>query len=304
MRVPRVPVTGETVLGGEFSLGPGGKGSNQAIAARRLGAEVDLLSCIGPDSFGLDAKQLWAREHVGADSVKIGFRPTMVGFILVEPDGENRIAVAAGALDELEPADVDAFAETILDADICLVSLEIPLAVACAALTHARRLGRITILNPAPAVRLPDYAWGLVDYLTPNLVEAQILAGVAETNPVSLARALRRQYNGVIVLTLGSDGALVDDGERQSHVASTPVKHVVDTTGAGDAFNGALAVALAEGQSVLEAVELASEAAAYCVGLSEVIPALPRRTDLHKWNPKPRISSAFQHGAADVSRRT
>jgi ribokinase len=284
MVVPRLPTVGETLLGGNFALGPGGKGSNQAICAQRLGAEVEFLTCIGPDNFGRDAHELWAREGVSAKHVKTGTRSTMVGFILVEPGGENRIVVAPGALDELGSLEVETFAPIIESADLCLVSLEIPVETAVTALRVARRVGTPTLLNPAPAAPLPDEAWSFIDYLTPNSSEAQILTNTVNAMPPAtpdeLVSLLRAYFNGVVILTLGKDGALVDDKQSRMYVPAIPPRQIVDTTGAGDAFAAALAVAITEGQPLLEAAHFAAAAGAHAVSIAQVIPSLPYRRDL------------------------
>jgi ribokinase len=279
MTVPRLPRPGETLVADGFAAGPGGKGSNQAIGARRLGAQVELLTCVGPDEFGAAARRLWQREGVGASRVKTGTRPTMVGFILVEPGGENRIAIAPGALEELGPGDVEAFEDQIAAADLCLVGLEIPVAAAVAALRVARRCGVPTLLNPAPARPLPDEAWPLIDWLTPNREEAMALAGLS--GPEQALHRLRARGRGSVVMTLGAEGALVacPQGPVIRIPGSRP-RQVVDTTGAGDAFNAALAVALADGTGLEEAVELANLAGAYAVERRGVVPALPTRAEL------------------------
>ena len=213
MRVPRMPVAGETLSGGTFASGHGGKGSNQAVAAARLGARVSLLTAVGRDRFGADARRLWADEGVDASGVRDTDAATMVGVILVDQEGENRIVIAPGALDELTPADVDAFAGRIAEADMVVVSLEIPLPVAVAALRVAREHGVPTLLNPAPAAPLPDEAWAWIDVLTPNASEARVLTGLAPNEPATpdqLAALLRARFAGTIVLTLGAEGALVD----------------------------------------------------------------------------------------------
>jgi ribokinase len=279
MTVPRIPAPGETLRANGFDLGAGGKGSNQAICARRLGAEVELLTCIGPDDFGAAARALWEREGVGISYLKVGTRPTMVGFILVEPNGENRITIAPGALDELGPEEVERFQPAIEAADLCLVSLEIPLSTATAALETARRVGTPTLLNPAPGHPLPTSTLALADYLTPNRGEAQALLGWerAET-PEALLAGLRQRCPGGIVLTLGGEGALLAaaDGDVCRVPAAAP-RQVVDTTGAGDAFNAALAVALAEGYGLASAVACACVAGARAVERLGVIDALPYR---------------------------
>ncbi len=279
MTVPRIPAPGETLQATGFDLGAGGKGSNQAICARRLGAEVEFLTCVGPDDFGAAARALWEREGVGASYLKVGTRPTMVGFILVEPNGENRITIAPGALDELGPEEVERFRPAIEAADLCLVGLEIPLPTATAALEMARRVGTPTLLNPAPARPLSERTLALVDYLTPNRGEAQALLGwEGEEEPEALLAGLRQRCPGGVVLTLGGEGALLAPaGGDVRRVPAVVPRRVVDTTGAGDAFNAALAVALAEGQGLERAVACACAAGAHAVETLGVIDALPYR---------------------------
>ncbi|HEY8454719.1 MAG TPA: ribokinase [Actinopolymorphaceae bacterium] len=281
MLSPRFPEPGETVTGGRFQSGPGGKGSNQAVAARRLGAEVELFTCVGADDFGEAGRELWRREGVGTQAVRTGSLPTMVGTILVDATGENRIIVAPGALEELTVSDVAALEPILERADACVVSLEIPTHVAVAVLELARDAGALTILNPAPAADLPPEVWPLVDVATPNRLEAATLTGMrSEDDPRLLVDRLRTFFTGVVVLTLGSDGALVDDGyDRWRHPAPTPSR-VVDTTGAGDAFTAALAVELAEKRPLTSAVATALAAGTHVVGRTGVIPALPTREQL------------------------
>jgi ribokinase len=281
MYVDRVPTAGETVSGGRLALGPGGKGSNQAVAAARLGAKVSLLTALGDDSFGQDARALWAREGVDHRYVVTTPAATMAGFILVEASGENRIAIAPGALDELAPAHVENFRPEITSADVVVVSLEIPLETAVAALRIARQEGVTTLLNPAPAQKLPDEAWPYIDVLTPNATEAAILAGSGTVmDPDASVDALRTRFAGTIVLTLGGAGALLDDGARRIGVPPVMPRAVVDTTGAGDAFTGALAVELARHTDLTVAVRQAAAAGAWAVGIAEVIPALPQPADI------------------------
>lgn len=284
MRLPALPVAGETLLGGRFSSGHGGKGSNQAVAAARLGAQVSLLTCVGDDAMGRDAHELWTAEGVDATgTVTAPEDPTMVGMILVEPSGENRIVVAAGALDRLRPEHVETFGAQLAAADIAVVSLEIPLETALAALRIARAAGTRTLLNPAPAQALPEQAWADVDVLTPNRTEAAILLGRDPDAPAEageLAAALHARGVGAVVITLGADGALLLDHQGARAVPAVAPVAVVDTTGAGDAFTGALAVELAAGRSLDDAVAFAVRVGAHVVGIPEVIPALPRRAEL------------------------
>ncbi len=250
----RVPEGGETLVGGFFRTDHGGKGSNQAIGAARLGAEVSFLTAVGEDGFGDRAFGLWADEGVDASAVLRVPGPTMTAAILVESSGANRIVIVPGALLALTPADVDVFAPRIAAADLLLVQLEIPVQTALHALEVARGAGVRTILNPAPAPDEPIAPEA--DYLTPNESEAPAVSGAT----------------GTTVVTLGEEGA--DLGSE--HVPAFPAE-TVDTTGAGDAFCAAFAVALAEGASDLDAVRRGCAAGAYMVEHEGVIPGLPTR---------------------------
>jgi ribokinase len=284
MRVDRVPGPGVTLTGGVFSSGHGGKGSNQAVAAARLGAEVSLLTAVGRDAFADDARSLWRSEGIAADKVVSVDAATMVGVILVEASGENRIVLASGALDELSPAHVDAFEAEIAAADLLVTGFEIPVAAAKRALELARRHGVRTLLNPAPAPAEPldDELWQLVDVVTPNQSEAALLTGEDGLDtPQACADAIRRRYAGVTVITLGGDGCLLDEpGAGPQRVPAIRAHRVVDTTGAGDAFTGALAVALARGDGLVDAIRYAAAAGAHAVGTAEVIPSLARPEDI------------------------
>lgn len=292
MRVPRMPVAGETLSGGQFSSGHGGKGSNQAVQAARLGAQVDFFTAIGADDLGRGGQALWTEEGVSAAPLICDDAATMAGIILVEESGENRIVIAPGALDRLRPEHLDDFQPALETADIVVVSLEIPVAAAVEALERAHAAGTMTLLNPAPAAALPDTVWPAVDILTPNATEAAILLGLdpsaGETEPAeTLAQRLHEQTGATILMTRGGRGVLVcTDGEITS-VPAVPARTVVDTTGAGDSFTGAAAVALAEGADPIAAAEFGARAGAWAVAHHEVIPALPRRADL---DPDPRSS--------------
>jgi ribokinase len=264
VELDRVPDAGETVVGRAFRTDHGGKGSNQAVGCARLGAEVDFLTAIGDDPFGSGALALWEEERVRAEAV-VADAPTMSAPILLEPSGQNRIVIVPGALERLSPAHVDAFADRIAGADVCVVQLEIPVATALHALEVARAAGVRTILNPAPAP--PEPIAPVVDYLTPN-----------ETEAPSVHAA-----QGVLVLTLGEQGAQIGE-ERVPAFPAT----AVDTTGAGDAFTAAFAVAIAEGLDPLEAVRWGCAAGAHMVEHPGVVPGLPTRAELEE-----RLSSAF-----------
>ncbi len=252
----RVPERGETVIGTRFRRDHGGKGSNQAVGAARLGADVAFLTAVGEDAFGEGAFTLWDDEGVDASAVLREPLPTMTAAILVEAGGDNRIVIVPGALSALTPAHVDAFAPRIAEADVLLVQLEIPLATALYALEVARDAGVPAILNPAPAPREPLVV--ACDYVVPNETEAAAVEGV----------------RGMHVVTLGDEGATLD-GDILPAFPARPV----DTTGAGDAFCAAFAVALAEGASDAEAVRWGCAAGAHMVEHDGVIPGLPTRTE-------------------------
>jgi ribokinase len=290
MQVPAFPAPGETVVGREFAEGPGGKGSNQAVAAARLGAESRFVGRVGADRYGDDAVALWEAEGVDADAVgRDDSAHTGVGFVIVEEDGENEITVAPGANDRLSAADVRERAAAIETADCLLVQLEIGDEPVRAAVETAAAAGTTVVCNPAPARALPPDVLERVDYLTPNEHEARTLAGVdtgsddddgtesdAETTDEAVARELLDLGVGTVVLTLGGAGALLVSEESVERV-DTPSVEVVDTTGAGDAFNGALAVALAEGLDDRAAVRFGCAGGALAVTASEVVPGLPER---------------------------
>jgi ribokinase len=259
VELARMPGAGETVVGRSFRLDHGGKGSNQAVGAARLGAEVDFLTAIGDDAFGQDAVALWRQENVDAQPVVVADAATMTAPILVEPTGENRIVIVPGALDRLAPEHVDAFSDRIAGADVCVVQLEIPVWTALYALEVAAAAGVRTILNPAPAPTDPIAP--RCDYVTPNETEVSAV----------------RDAEATLVLTLGDDGAEVG-GER---VRAFPAS-VVDTTGAGDAFTAAFAVALAEGRDERKAVRWGCAAGAHMVEHRGVIAGLPTRAQLER----------------------
>lgn len=279
--VKRAPGAGETVLADSSGVDHGGKGSNQAVAARRLGAQVSLLTAVGPDAFGTMGRALWDDEGIDTRHVRTGELATMMGSIVVETGGENQIVVGMGALSEMMAGDADAFAAQIAAAQVCAVSLEVPVPVAVRALTLAKQAGTLALLNPAPAVALPDDVVHDVDVIVPNRSEAEVLTGSAVgTDAGVLVDRLRQRTAARIVLTLGAAGAIVDDGATRQHVPAVVAPTVVDTTGAGDAFTGALATGLASGLDVLSAVELAVAAASLSVRIASVIPSLPHLCDL------------------------
>jgi ribokinase len=281
LRAPRFPVKGETLIGSDFDMGPGGKGSNQAVGAARLGAESHLVAVVGADLFGDVGVNLYKQEGVGISHLRrTSERNTGVGFIILNAEGDNEIVLDMGANHLLSPEDVDRAEELIASSDAVLSVLEIPPRTAARAMALARKHGVTSVLNPAPAQLLDDGLLSQVDVLTPNESELRLLCGLAPDDPTdTLEIAHRLQKRGVrnLIVTRGGDGALVisEDG-RVEHVPGQKV-NVVDTTGAGDAFTCALGVALAEGRPVLDAVRFAACAGALACTRLGVIPALPTR---------------------------
>lgn len=286
-RTPRLPVAGETVMGGPFRMGPGGKGSNQAVAAARLGAEVCMVVSLGMDYFGDVAYENLVKEGIQVDFVKrVSNVCTGAALIMVDEEkGENMIVVAPGSNNELEPRDVEKARDRILGSDYVLLQLEIPMhTVECAIkLAHANNVG--IVLNPAPGRPVPNDLLSKVDVLTPNETEASAITGQAVVDDRTAEKAARdllaRGCRNVVV-TLGATGALVVNHTGAYHVPAFEVK-AVDTTGAGDAFNGALAVALAEGRPLLDAVEFANAAGAISVTRVGTAPAMPGRPEVEEF---------------------
>jgi ribokinase len=280
MRAPKLPIFGETMLGTDFDMGPGGKGSNQAVATARLGANSALLGMIGSDKLASIATDLYAAEGVDSSLLSVrSERATGVGIIILNDKGENFIILDMGANELLDAAAVDGGDARIRQSDVVMTVLEIPVEAAARAMELGRRHGARTILNPAPARALPDAIFANVDYLTPNESELRILLGLPADDPRSsreLAGELRRRGVSNVVVTLGRTGALILTDELDVMVPAIEVE-VVDTTGAGDAFNSGFAVALAEGRDIVDAVRFG----VVCGGLActrlGVIPGLPDR---------------------------
>ncbi|MBM3223099.1 MAG: ribokinase [Candidatus Tectomicrobia bacterium] len=276
----RLPTPGETVTGGTLLINHGGKGANQAVAARRLGADVRFIGCVGDDTFGPELRQGMAAEGIGvAGLATIPGINSGTGLIVVDAAGRNQIAVASGANLRLTVDWIAQFADDFAWPQVVICQLEVPLETVLWTLRTARQHGAITILNPAPAQPLPSSLWPLVDYLTPNEVEAAHLSGLPLATPHEagpVAQALLAQGPRVVILTLGAQGAFVGTLAAGEHIPAFPVQPV-DTTAAGDAFNGALAVALAEGCTHSAAVRFANAAAGLACTQPGAQNSLPRR---------------------------
>ncbi len=283
IRLPRLPKPGETLLGGEFLTAAGGKGANQAVGAARAGGRVRFIGSVGRDSFGDAALAGLVRLGIDVRNVRRDPKaPSGVALIFVAADGENCIAVAGGANARLTPADVRKAASLIRSAGLLVVQLETPVATVQAAADIAARAGVRVILNPAPAQPLPDALLRKISIITPNETEAEVLTGIAVTDDAAAARAcaaLRARGVDTAIITLGARGAFVAGPGHATRVPGFKVRPV-DTTAAGDMFNGALAVALAEGRSLTDAVRFANAAAALSVTRPGAQPSAPSRAKI------------------------
>ncbi len=281
--LPRLPGPGETVSGGTLLVSLGGKGANQATAARRLDGEVRLVGCVGADPDGRRIREALSAAGIGVEGLlETPDAATGTALILVDTEGRNQIAVAPGANHRLTVEMAAPFADSIAWADVLVCQLETPLPVVRWALAEARRRNVATVLNPAPFQPLDADMLPLVDYLTPNEHEAARLTGLPVESLESAragAERLLAQGVGAVLLTLGDRGVLACDGGSAAHYPAFPVT-AVDTTAAGDAFNGALAVGLAAGGSLEQAIPLASAAAALCCTKRGAQDALPRRAEV------------------------
>lgn len=283
VRTARRPNAGETITGASAGLFVGGKGCNQGIAAARLGAAVAAVGRVGRDAFGEQLLLALRREGVRATHVyRDGKAGTGIASILVGDDGENSIVVVPGANGDVSPSDVEAAADAITSAHSLLLQLEIPLEANQRAAALARSAGVRVILNPAPARPLPPALLGLVDVVVPNEHEARVLTGVEATvDPAGAARALRRQGIGAAIVTLGSRGAYLSSADDEALVPTFMVQPV-DTTAAGDAFCAGVAVALAEGTSLHDAVRFGNGAGALACTRMGAEPSLPLRADVDR----------------------
>ena len=286
-RASRLPAWGETLMGSGFALGPGGKGSNQAVAAARAGAKVCMASKLGDDTFGQLARTTW--KDVGIDDSLTRNCHTATGaaaILIDEARGENAIIVVPGACFTITAEEVDAMAEAIRSAHILLTQLEMLVEIVERGMRIARETGVTTILNPAPAPPhpLPDSMLALADFVVPNESEAAILTGLSvETVEQAERAAVALQERGArnVILTLGARGALVRTAAGSSTIVNAfNAGPVVETTGAGDAFCGGLAAALAEGMPLLDAVRFGCATAGISVTRHGTAPSMPKRSEI------------------------
>lgn len=283
IKAKKFPVPGETILGEQFLMNPGGKGANQAVAASRLGGIVSFLGKIGDDIFGHQAKQLLQDEGIDVGYICVDpEKPSGIALITVNQEGENMIAVAPGANGVLSPADIEPALSFLDETELVLLQLEIPLETVLYASEAAARKGKKVILNPAPATDLQDKLLKNLYMITPNETEAEILTGVQVKEEESALRAaikLKEKGIEVVVITMGANGAFILSDEYTGMVNAPKVK-AVDTTAAGDTFNGALVVALSEGKPLLQAVEFACKAASVSVTRNGAQASAPYKEEL------------------------
>ncbi len=283
-RAERQPKMGETIMGRSFVLGPGGKGSNQAVAAGMAGGDVSFVTRLGTDAFADMARATWAPAGVKPVITDDPESYTGAAYIFIEDaTGNNAIIISPGAAARISVADIEAQAALISGAKVFITQLEQPMPAALRALQIARAGGATTILNPAPAAALTDQMLALCDYVTPNETEAEALTGLPVgtlSEAEKAADALMARGVGAAIITLGDKGALYRDRTRSVHVPVFKAGPVVETTGAGDAFNGGFAVALAEGRDPVEAVRFGCATASISVTRPGTAPSMPSRAEI------------------------
>ena len=283
-RADRPPRMGETILGNAFALGPGGKGSNQAVAAARAGADTHFISRLGQDDFAKMALNIW-KDAGGTPAITQDPDSfTGAAYIFIEEaTGNNAIIICPGAAGDISVEDVEAHRALIESASVFMTQLEQPLDAARRGLDIARAAGVTTILNPAPAAALPDDMLALCDYITPNESEAEGITGISVQTPADAekaADALLAKGVGAAVITLGEQGVYYKDANHAAHIPAITAGPVVETTGAGDAFNGGFATALSEHMDPLEATRFGCAVAGISVTRAGTAPSMPTREDV------------------------
>ena len=279
----RLPKPGETILGGQFLLNPGGKGANQAVAAAKLGGETHFVCKVGNDVFGEMARKQFIEIGINSEFVQTDpENPSGVALINVDAQGENCITVASGANGNLTKADIDHASILFETGDILLIQLEIPLESVWYAVEKAAQKGVNVILNPAPAAKIPDHIYPYLFAITPNETEIELLTGIAVTHLDDAKKAadqLLQKGAKNVIITLGAQGAFYKSANEELFVPTQAVK-AVDTTAAGDCFNGALAVALSHQKSWLDALTFSCRAATFSVMHAGAQASMPTLSDL------------------------
>ena len=282
VKSPMIPRPGETVIGGEFKMGAGGKGANQAVAAKRLGGDVTFVCKVGKDLFGDNAVENYRKEGLDVSHVLRSDKPSGVALILVDGNAENCISVATGANGDLTPEDIEASTDLNRSSSILVLQNEIPIESVLKAARIAHEAGAYVILNPAPACALPEEIFQYVDLMTPNQTESEFYTGIPvndEASAQKAAEALRAKGVKDIIMTMGSKGSMGFTSEGTFFTPSRKVE-AVDTTAAGDTFCGGLAVAISEGKTLPEAAEFATAASALTVQKMGAQESIPYRNNL------------------------
>lgn len=278
IRASRLPAPGETILGGEFKMGRGGKGANQAVAAKRLGGDVTFVCKVGNDVFGKESVQAYRDEGMDISHILHSDKPSGTALIMVDDSGENCISVAPGANGDISVEDIRSIADLIRSASYLILQLEIPVAAVVEAAHIAHEAGVCVILNPAPATSLPESIFADIDILTPNQTETAILTGISDDPDKAVAR-LAELGVGRIVMTRGSNGSAIYENGSCTFVDACKV-NAIDATAAGDTFCGALCVGLSEGLDLVEAARFATKASALTVQKMGAQESIPYRKDL------------------------
>jgi len=285
VKTGKLPKPGETLLGGVFTLGDGGKGANQAVAARRLGGNVKLVCKVGRDLFGKNSIKHYDEEGLDTSGMLFSDEPSGVALITVDAEAENSIVVAPGANSDFSEDDIEKSAKAIRECGILLLQLEIPVKAVLKAAKMAYEAGAVVVLNPAPACPLPEELFRYVSLFIPNETELSTFSGVEVKNEESAMEACKVMNSkgvGQLIVTMGSKGSLICDGKGFTRVQARKVK-AVDTTAAGDTFCGALCVGLSEGKSLQDSVEFASCASAITVQKMGAQGSMPYRKDLEQY---------------------
>ena len=288
VKADRLPAPGETILGGTFSMGHGGKGANQAIAAKRLGGDVSFICKVGKDSFGEMSLKKYREEGIDVSAAMYSECPSGVALITVDAGAENSIVVASGANGDITVEDIRGLAPVIASSSILLMQLEIPVEAVIEAAKIAHEAGVYVVLNPAPAPAkaLPEELFKYVSLVIPNETEISLLTGTeadSEETAVQAADMLKAAGAKSVIVTLGSRGSLVCDGAEPVVIPARKVE-AVDTTAAGDTFCGALCVALAEEKPMMEAVKFATRASSLTVTRMGAADSIPFRTEVENIN--------------------
>ena len=262
---PKIPAVGETILGNKYNVGPGGKGCNQAVAIARLGGKVNFISKIGKDAYGKLALETLKKNNINTENIiqDEKLQTGVAGILVDKQSGKNAINVIVGAPNSLKISEMNNQINLIKRSKIFLTQLEIPKDVTLHCLKTAKENGCLTILNPAPASEISKEFYSYIDYFTPNETEAEFYTGIKITNEKEAKQAADKLINlGIkkIIITLGEKGLFYSDGQEEIHLKASSVK-AIDTTGAGDAFNGALAFSLSKGKPIKACLELANKAA-------------------------------------------